>query len=395
MAATEFNENTHAAQRLASKVSRSRCPHASGKSNALAGLRYMRKAVAESFAEWSKGVGVPREPFALDPQAREETSFFEVELLLGQTPVRYTYGFEISDDRGESEWLHAYPAGRRQVWFDRDASRADDSGEEFQFRGSGLRGRKEEYASFTRPNALFLSVAAAMNHPQLIAVHRWFLDNLWLVTSGRDVAARTLWTRERVVPDEGLRARLTSLLTRADLGISEVTTDAESGEVRLLHRAADGSSLPLDFWEQESLGTHAWFAFLGPLLHVLQHGGVLLADELDSSLHPLLAAEVVRLFQDREANPLPAQLIFTTHDATLLGPSVAERPLDREQVWITLKSASGETELYPLTAARKARNDENLERRYLHGHYGGVPVSERGIWPGRRRCWKQELRATA
>lgn len=347
--------------------------NASGKSNALAALRFMRMAVLDSFADWGKEPGVPRSPFALDPQAKTETSLFEVDLVLGTTPVRYTYGFEVSDDRVEAEWLHAYPAGRRQIWFDRDAERAEEEGGEFRFPGTGLRGPKDEIKRFTRSNALFLTVAAAMNHGQLSAVHRWFTDNLWLVTSGSDIAARTRWTRERLAADPSLRAGLVTLLRRADLGISGVATDPDSGEVQLLHRGTDGSEVPLDFWEQESLGTHAWFAFLGPLLHVLDRGGVLLADELDSSLHPLLAAEVVRLFQDPQANPRTAQLVFTTHDATLLGPSVAERPLDRDQVWLTVKGDTGETELYPLTAARKARRDENLERRYLHGHYGAVP----------------------
>lgn len=388
LVATEFNEGTARETRARSEGREiSVLPtvgifgsNASGKSNTLAALRFMRAAVLSSFADWGKEPGVPREPFALVPQARDETSLFEVDLLLGAQPVRYTYGFEVSEERVEAEWLHAYPSGRRQVWFDREADRPKDKGGEFRFPGSGLRGTKDEYTRFTRPNALFLTVGAAMNQPQLAAVHRWFSDNLWLVTSGGDVAARTSWTRELLLKNTDLRQRVTLLLGRADLGLTGLTADPENGTVQLLHRTPDGTELPLDFVRQESLGTHAWFAFLGPLLHALDHGSVLLADELDSSLHPLLAAEVVRLFQDTEANPRGAQLIFTTHDATLLGPSVAERPLDRDQVWLTAKTAGGATDLYPLVAARKARKDENLERRYLHGHYGAVPrVSEGGI----------------
>lgn len=84
------------------------------------------------------------------------------------------------------------------------------------------------------------------------------------------------------------------------------------------------------------------------------------------------AAEVVRVFQDPAANPRGAQLIFTTHDATLLGDAVLDRPRDRDQVWITTGKRSGETELYPLTEA-KPRKEENLERGHLRGRYGGVP----------------------
>ena len=189
--------------------------NASGKSNVLSALRFMRSAVLESFADWSKRPGTPREPFALDVQAAEETSYFEVDLLLGTRPIRYTYGFELSDERVEAEWLHAYPSGRRQVWFDREAGRPESEGGEFHFRGSGLRGPKDHYVQLTRPNALFLTVAAAMNHPQLSAIHRWFADNLWLVTSDADLATRTEWTREKLVPDESFRAHLATLLSRS------------------------------------------------------------------------------------------------------------------------------------------------------------------------------------
>ncbi|MFD6323198.1 ATP/GTP-binding protein [Streptomyces sp. NPDC058442] len=372
--------------------------NASGKSNVLKALRFMRTAVLDSFADWGRRTGIPREPFALAAEAQEETSFFEVDLLLGKNRIRYTYGFELSDERVEAEWLHAYPAGRRQIWFDREADRPEDEGGEFRFPGSGLKGQKDLIVTSTRPDALFLTVGATLNNPGLAAVHRWFVDNLWLVTSGEDVPHRTEWTRKKLTDRKSgpaLRERLGAMLAAADLGITGLTLDPESGEVQLLHRSADGASRPLDFWDQESLGTHAWFAFLGPLFHVLDRGGVLLADELDSSLHPILAAEVIRLFQDEEANPRTAQLIFTTHDATLLGPSVVERPLDRDQVWIALKDATGESRLYPITAARKARRDDNLERRYLHGHYGGIPRVTSGEIARQIALIEEGLRTTA
>ncbi|MFE3988284.1 ATP/GTP-binding protein [Nocardia tengchongensis] len=348
----------------------------SGKSNLLSGFRFMRTAVRDSVAEWAKTPGVvPREPFKLDPECRDQSTLFEVDLLLGETPVRYTYGFELSDERVEAEWLHAYPQGKRQVWFDREAARADAGESEFVFPGTGFRGRSAELVEFTRPNALFLTVGAMLNNLQLSAVHRWFNDNLWLVTPGADIASRTRWTQRLLTdPREAPRYAedIIGLLSIADLGVTGADIDRESGELQLLHRAASDSEVALDFLREESLGTHAWFAFLGPLVKVLDAGAVLLVDELDSSLHPTLAAEVVRLFQDKGANPNGAQLIFTTHDATLLGSPVLDRPIDRDQIWITAKLSSGETELYPLIDA-KPRPDENLERGYLRGRYGGVP----------------------
>ncbi|HEV8559592.1 MAG TPA: ATP-binding protein [Actinophytocola sp.] len=350
--------------------------NASGKSNVLSALRAMRHAVLSSMADWVSYSGVPREPFALDPACRDETTLFEVDLLLGKNKIRYTYGFELSDERVEAEWLHAYPNGRKQIWFDREAER--EGGEEFRFPGEGLKGVKERLVELTRPNALFLSVGATFNNPQLGAVHRWFVDNLWAVTSEDDVSQRVAYTRDMLLDRRkgaGYRKFVESLLRVADLGIVGLEVDAAApGEqqVRLLHRAGDGKPVAFDFVTQESLGTHAWFAFLGPVLQVLDQGRVLLADELDSSLHPVLAAEVIRLFQDPKANRTGAQLLFTTHDATLLGQGTVGRPLSRDQVWITTKRKTGETELYPLIDAHP-RKEENLERGYLRGRYGGVP----------------------
>ncbi|MET9850737.1 AAA family ATPase [Streptomyces ossamyceticus] len=422
--------------------------NASGKSNLLSAMRYMRRAVRESFAEWTKLPDVPREPFKLDPGALDETSLFEVDLALGaKRTTRYTYGFELSDERVEAEWLYAYPDGKRVVWFDREADRPLREGGEFVFDESdiGFRGRRDDLVAFTRPNALFLSTAAALNDPQLSAVHRWFLDNLWLVTPGEDVAARTEWTRRLLMDaraasrdpdahlDKDARAaravsrnkdthlgndprarsaasakkgtgdypeRLAQLLAIADLGLTGVDIDRETGEVTLRHRTPDGGEAPLDFRTEESLGTHSWFAFLGPVLHVLDSGSTLLVDELDSSLHPTLAAEVVRLFQDPRANPRDAQLIFTTHDATLLGSEVLDTPLDRNQVWITAKRRSGQTELYRLTDAGPGPG-ENLERGYLRGRYGGVPrvgageIAREVSWQEEQWQREREAKATA
>ena len=210
------------------------------------------------------------------------------------------------------------------------------------------------------------------------AIHRWFLDNLWIVTPDDDVALRGEHTRRLLTHARGKdrhRKQVEALLRVADLGVSGLRIDrspATEQQIRLLHHSGVGEPVPLDFGRQESLGTFVWFSFLGPLLTVLDHGSVLLVDELDASLHPVLAAEVIRLFQDPAANPRGAQLIFTTHDATLLGTSMVDRPIDRDQVWITAKRRTGETELYPLIDSRP-RKDENLERGYLRGRYGGVP----------------------
>lgn len=115
--------------------------------------------------------------------------------------------------------------------------------------------------------------------------------------------------------------------------------------------------------------------FGGTLLGALSDGDAILADELDSSLHPRLVQQVVSLFQDRDTNPWCAQLIFNAHDTTVLGNG-SRRTLGRDQVWFTEKDASGSTTLYPLSDFRP-KSDEAVERRYLQGRYGGAPVIDR------------------
>jgi hypothetical protein len=109
-----------------------------------------------------------------------------------------------------------------------------------------------------------------------------------------------------------------------------------------------------------------------PTLQAIQDGGAIIVDELDASLHPALAQEIVRQFNDPATNPHNAQLIFTTHDTNLLGTNLGEPALRRDQVWLTEKDNDGGTVLYPLTDY-KPRKAENLQRGYLQGRYGAIP----------------------
>ncbi|WGD42828.1 AAA family ATPase [Streptomyces cathayae] len=338
--------------------------NASGKSNVLAALVDMRNAVLNSYARWASYEGVPRTVFALDPKGKDEPSFFEVDLVL--EGVRWRYGFELGESRVEAEWLHSYPRGHRQVWLDRDASRA----EVYEWPGSRVKDRAQ-LARRTRPNALLLSTAGTDNHPQLSPLFHWFRRNLWLIDPETDRAQREEFTRQALSGDRA--HRIEELLRVADLGITgtEVVDEGKGrSKIKLVHRSATGE-VAFD-WQMESLGTQAWFALLGPLLLALDEGAVLLVDELDASLHPRFAAEVVRLFHDPHANPNGAQLIFTSHDPTVLTTPSGGRLLQPGQVWLTEKDKDGATELYPLTAASPGE-DEDLMKSYLAGAFGAVP----------------------
>jgi AAA15 family ATPase/GTPase len=139
------------------------------------------------------------------------------------------------------------------------------------------------------------------------------------------------------------------------------------------HQSAEGPvGLSLN---QQSRGTQAWFSLAGPILGTLDLGSLLCIDELDASLHPYLAREVIRLFQDPKKNPNDAQLLFNTHDTTLLGNLLGEPGLHRDQIWFVEKDQEGASHLYPLTDF-KPRKFENVERGYLQGRYGAIPFIE-------------------
>lgn len=338
--------------------------NASGKSNVLAAMTDMRTAVLNSYARWASYDTIPRRAFALVAKDEGEPSFFEADLVIDG--VRWTYGFELGPARVEAEWLHSYPRGHRQVWLDRDASRA----EVYEWPGARVKDRLH-LARRTRPNALLLSTAGTDNHPQLSPLFHWFRRNLWLINPEDERAERAKFTTREL---SGSRARrIKELLQVADLGITgaEVVPEGKDGvAVKLTHRSAAGD-VAFD-WGQESYGTRSWYALLGPLLLALDEGAVLLVDELDASLHPRFAAEIVRLFHDADANPQGAQLVFTSHDPSVLTTPSGGRLLEPGQVWLTEKDKDGATDLYPLTAASPGE-DEDLMRSYLAGAFGGVP----------------------
>ena len=151
----------------------------------------------------------------------------------------------------------------------------------------------------------------------------------------------------------------------------ESNAATELTEVSLIHRGV-GTEVGFDRMD-ESLGTLVWFGLVGPVIDSLRRGTVLLADELDASLHPDLVEHLVRLFQNPETNPNRAQLVFNSHDTTLLGGAVDDRLLGRDQIWFTQKLNDGGTQLYPLTRF-DPRKQEAVGKRYLDGWYGAKPI---------------------
>ncbi|MFE0423114.1 ATP/GTP-binding protein [Streptomyces sp. NPDC058953] len=364
--------------------------NASGKSNVIDAIRWMRRAVLSSFRRWDPSGGVPRRPFALRRDAADWPTSFTMDFALNG--VRHEYGFSVDDDRVTEEWLYCYPERKANRLYER-------KGDEVAF-GRSLTGRKKVISELLRPNSLYLSVAAAQGHDQLGEVFRWFQSGLMLATdlnfrSRLDQTVQLL-LRDREQNEPGPVAHLLSF---ADLGVSglevmepderlmedyrrvteamrdvlgeRVRVEAPPGPVRVEHRTEEGV-FPLDLAE-ESSGTRTWIGLMGPVLTALTQGAVLCVDELDARLHPYLVDALVGMFQSPEINRNGAQLIFSTHEAALLGRNVRTE-IYRDQVWFTEKDPDTlATRLFPLTEFHVRDPLDNTEKRYLAGRYGAIP----------------------
>lgn len=359
--------------------------NASGKTNVIRALDFMRAMVVGS-AQHQESARLNFRPFMLDEESRTTPTQFEVTFL--HEGIRYQYGFEFNEERVLSEWLHAYPSGLPRTYFERDASKA----QEFEF-GPLFKGEKHRLTPLTRPNALFLSVAAQFNHPELTPVFVWFRDKLNCLMGAGDRIDLVGYTIERSHRDPAFLAKVVRMLESSDTGIADFQVertklpaveiedprtkiklklggeDQEGFKFNLFHRA-QGKAVSLPF-EDESLGTHRILAYAGPFIDVLERGATIVVDELEQSLHPLLVLEILRLFHNPEANPKGAQILFTTHLSLLLDQDV----IRRDQIWFTEKANTGATSLFPLTDFKpRTGKYESILKGYLSGRYGAVPV---------------------
>jgi hypothetical protein len=369
--------------------------NASGKSRILHIMADMRRMVLSSFRRGDRTTALSRQPFLLDDYSKSAPSEFHIDIVLNG--VRWQYGFEIDDNRVHGEYAYHSPRGRRAKVFERE-------GANIRF-GPPFRAGGRALSTLVRDNSLLLSVAGAADDKALTPLFRWFVDNLLLAEeSSRPVrAAHTA----KMMENPADRTRVLALLRAADLGVTDANVasvdlnpdardllnrafriladtegepDGDEPElvvtdiVRLTH---EGISSPVEVDpEDESKGTSVWVGLVGTVLEALDDGSVLLADELDASLHPHLVQHLIELFQSKRSNPQCAQLIFNAHDVSVLGDS-KRRALGRDQIWFTEKGPGGATRMYPLTDFGP-RHDQALERRYLQGRFGGVPVLSSG-----------------
>ncbi|MGR9053090.1 MAG: AAA family ATPase [Gammaproteobacteria bacterium] len=361
--------------------------NAAGKSNLIKALKVMERLVLRSSTDIQAGEPLPVTPFLLDDESSNKPSEFEATFI--SQGVRFQYGFSATSERIIEEWLLAYPYGKAQRWIERCY---DEQAQSYRWGNMGkLVGKKQLWQESTRPNALFLSTAVQLNNQQLKPVFDWFAKTLHVVGFGRWLPGFSI----KVCEKNAAKHKVINFLKAADIDIDDVELEKEKFnaqdlpddmpeeiknhletefkdkpivQVKTVHKLESGRRVLFDL-DDESDGTQKIFALAGPWLDTLEHGYVLVIDELHDNLHPLMVEFLVGLFHDRKTNPRNAQLIFTTHETSILNQEVFRR----DQIWFCEKDMDQATTVYPLTDFSPRKGVENLERGYLSGRYGALP----------------------
>lgn len=372
--------------------------NAAGKSALIDAMDTFVAGILWSQTRTSSDKGTPYDPFKLDHSSREQPSQYDADFILGET--RYHYGFTMDKQIIVSEWLYSYSLlserQARSVLFHRDMHQTDP----FYF-GKSLKGDNKRIAKLARSNSLFLSAAAQNAHPTLQPIYDYFYKHISRRMTTNESGSAFLGEQlYNYFADDPVRyKKVIDFLHAADVGITKIDfskvpltetqkklledldqllskhvkntkpllTKSEETKVEILHVGEGGAQFPISL-DEESSGTRALMQLLGPVFNRLNEGGVLIVDELNVALHPLVSRELVGLFSNPETNPGKAQLIFSTHDTSILTSGL----MRRDQIWFAEKDQFGATSIYPLSSI-KVRSTDNWERGYITGRFGAIP----------------------
>lgn len=373
-----------------------------GKSNIIRafwlGVQFIRNAQK---TQHEKAV-VPVRPFALNDYSMDEPTGFEYQYI--SDGIKYIYGFSATTKKIVSEYLYASPKGQKSMIFTREA-------QNFTFPINGEKKKKEMIAEAVGENQLFFAIACVMNYKPCIEAMKWFRESIHFSKNYGDIPKQLL----EYADDANMLQAITSYAKQADVGIEDMSFEISNEELSqsellsekvpegimralkefaaALKDASDMSEINLRIGElkvsslhrgiqkdgftsmfslelaDESDGTRRLMALAPGIEQVLQQGGVLLVDEIDRDLHPLLAEFVISKFQSPKTNPGHAQLIFTTHDTELLNMEI----MRKDQIYFADKDRkSGVSELFNLKDF-PVRTNDNIRKAYLAGKYGAVP----------------------
>lgn len=364
--------------------------NASGKSNFIRAMSTMRRLVLQSFDQSSMDK-LYVAPFLLSTKTEKAPSFFEIIFIIDN--IRYRYGFEVNNKQVHAEWLFEAPKNAEKPMFLREYDGIEVM-KNFP-EGKDLEGR-------TRDNALFLTVTDRFNGKIARKIMLWFKNFITISGLAHEGYKGVTFG---MLENKQTRPKLLNFYKKLDMGFDSISinkkpfnpkelpkdmsegfvmqliTDLEGAfkiDIKTIHKKYNNENeivgnVEFDMRNQESSGTNKIFNISGPVFDVLNNGGVLVIDELDASLHPLLILAVTRLFNSKQYNPNNAQLIFATHDTNLLYYGNYRR----DQIYFIEKDQFGASDMYSLVEYKEEgktiRKDRSFEKDYIKGRYGAIP----------------------
>lgn len=369
--------------------------NSSGKTNIVRAIFQMCNNLTSS-VKLNDGDALAYEPFLLTTNSHAP-SFFEIIFI--EDDSKYRYGFELTSKSIHGEWLFKSKLNSKQEkpLFIRTEQGIGVDGDNFD-EGVGKEGN-------TNDNRLFLSLCAQLGGTESKKIVGWFQKNVHVISgleaSGYQGFSKIMFHKNLDGSDkakeffQNLQLGFRGLETKEmEIGLDNLPEDMpDELKEKLLKSIKGGRSIQLesqhniydekgnpvnvknfDVDGMESEGTKKLIQLSCPIFDTLEKGEILVIDELDAKMHPLISLYIIKLFNNAKTNPNNAQLIFTTHDTNLLNSSLFRR----DQIWFTEKDHTEQTDLYNmmdivLPNGDKPRNDANYERNYIAGRYGAIP----------------------
>ena len=361
-------------------------PNASGKSNIFKAFFVFRTMVLESLLRSNTPADLPNEFFKLSSETENKPSCFEMTFLLDEDI--YNYGFEIDKEKVSKEWLKQEKG--KKILFSRKNQEIESNKNYFQEASVILKKQTAE-------KVLFLTLLASNNTPLSKRIIDLVKNTNYI--SGTNRGNTLNYSFGQFLKNQDMAEKMKNFTIKADLGVVDIKAsekmilakqaqnipdkfkellfkeDSKIAErsLKFYHKKFDKNGKntgveSLDFFSEESEGTQTFFALSAPFIDTLEGGKALFIDEIDASLHPYLCRYIVSIFNSKEKNPNNAQLIFTTHDISLL----SEEFLRRDQIYFTDKNKYNSTELFSLSSISE-RKGVDYAKRYMEGRYNALP----------------------
>ena len=357
-------------------------PNGSGKSNFISALEFMRSLVSESIKH-QPGQGIFQAPHKLNPA--DVPSEYDIQFV--KDDIRYVYGFSIVSNVVQEEYLYYFPKGRQVKIFERESMKIRPGDKYKNFFGVSI--------SVLKENRLFLSCAANYtNIKEIEDAFLFFREDI--VIYNPQINNWTEYSIQLMQQSEEVKKVFVEILQALGTGIKDVRVRLEktrlavkdlpqempealkmlmtSQNTNVIEAKLVYDAFETDLMSEESTGIKRLFEVICPIIDIINNGKILVCDEIETSFHESIVYQIVKLFNMTKKDQF-AQLIFSTHDTSLLDSSLFRR----DQIWFTQLDHQRSTDLYSLVEIKNVRKTENLEKGYISGKYGAIPVVNRNF----------------